>query len=133
MELILLGLLYMLPTLFAIARKNRIGMVIAVNIFLGWTIIGWFAAFRMAFDGGRPATGYSDLDKLYRRGGRLHLQLESGETIGFPVPKWRRQDFALPGNVPASWGTWPKPHYDSEGNCQCPDHVAMRRMVRIDA
>jgi Superinfection immunity protein len=48
--LILLGLLvYLIPTLVALAlhRRNWVPVCI-VNLFLGWTLIGWLAALVMA-------------------------------------------------------------------------------------
>ncbi len=43
------GLLYFVPTIVAIARSMRNkGSTIVVNIFLGWTIIGWVVALAMA-------------------------------------------------------------------------------------
>jgi T4 superinfection immunity protein len=46
--LIVLGL-YFLPTIVAFSRKviNR-GSVAVINMFLGWTLIGWVVAFAMA-------------------------------------------------------------------------------------
>lgn len=38
--------LYFIPTLVAMARNiKRLGGVIVVNIFLGWTLLGWVGAF----------------------------------------------------------------------------------------
>lgn len=43
------GVLYFVPTIIAIARSMRNkGSTIVVNIFLGWTIIGWIVALAMA-------------------------------------------------------------------------------------
>ena len=37
---------YFMPTVIALVRgKHRAGGVALVNIFLGWTVIGWFLAF----------------------------------------------------------------------------------------
>ena len=37
---------YFIPTIIALVRDNRgAGGVALVNIFLGWTVIGWFLAF----------------------------------------------------------------------------------------
>jgi len=37
---------YFMPTIIALVRgKRRGGSVALVNFFLGWTVIGWFAAF----------------------------------------------------------------------------------------
>lgn len=42
--------LYFTPTIVAISRKiNKPAGVIAVNVLLGWTLIGWVAALVMAF------------------------------------------------------------------------------------
>jgi hypothetical protein len=45
-----LGCFYFLPTIVALVRKLRsIGPTIVVNLFLGWTFIGWVVALAMAF------------------------------------------------------------------------------------
>src|SRR2546426_658632 len=44
-------LLYLLPSLIAIARRNRLVAVIVLNLLIGWTVIGWFVAFALAFVG----------------------------------------------------------------------------------
>lgn len=44
--------LYFLPTFLALARKrtgNQMTAIVLVNIFLGWTIIGWFAAIILVY------------------------------------------------------------------------------------
>jgi putative effector of murein hydrolase LrgA (UPF0299 family) len=41
--------LYFLPSIVAIARKvTHQGSVIVINVFLGWTFIGWVVALAMA-------------------------------------------------------------------------------------
>jgi hypothetical protein len=46
--LVLLGI-YLLPTIVALARKvKHQGSVAVINIFLGWSIIGWVVALAMA-------------------------------------------------------------------------------------
>lgn len=48
------GLLYFLPTIFAWGRKHQLGMVAVINIFLGWTFIGWVVALAISLgDRGR--------------------------------------------------------------------------------
>ena len=48
-ELILIAILYMLPTLIAYARDIPQRKTVTVfNIILGWTLIGWFIAFLWA-------------------------------------------------------------------------------------
>jgi T4 superinfection immunity protein len=39
---------YFVPTLVAVSRSKRVGPVIVVNLFLGWTLIGWVVALAMA-------------------------------------------------------------------------------------
>jgi Superinfection immunity protein len=47
--LIFLGVLYFLPAIIAAARHthNATGILL-LNIFLGWTVAGWFVALLMA-------------------------------------------------------------------------------------
>lgn len=48
-ELILIAILYMLPTLIAFARDIPQRLKVTVfNIILGWTLIGWIVAFLWA-------------------------------------------------------------------------------------
>jgi hypothetical protein len=48
---VILGIaFYFLPTIIAVARGCRsTGSVVIINIFLGWTLIGWVVALAMAF------------------------------------------------------------------------------------
>jgi hypothetical protein len=48
--------LYLLPTLIAAARDKTHGAagVFLLNIFLGWTLIGWLVAFMWACGGDAP-------------------------------------------------------------------------------
>ena len=47
--LIPLALVYLIPTLYAAANRRRNTKAIAVvNVFLGWTFIGWVAAMAWA-------------------------------------------------------------------------------------
>ena len=47
--LIFMGALYFLPAIIAAARHthNSTGILL-LNIFLGWTVVGWFVALLMA-------------------------------------------------------------------------------------
>ena len=48
--LIVVLALYFLPSIVAVARKvTHQGSVIVINLFLGWTFIGWVVALAMAF------------------------------------------------------------------------------------
>lgn len=41
--------LYFIPTIVVISRKSHnIGPVMVINLFLGWTFIGWIVALAMA-------------------------------------------------------------------------------------
>jgi Superinfection immunity protein len=47
--LLLILLIYLLPTLIAYSREHpRRAEIVVVNIFLGWTLIGWIAVFLWA-------------------------------------------------------------------------------------
>jgi hypothetical protein len=46
---LLLACLYFLPTIIAVARSvPNTGSVAVINVFLGWTFIGWVVALAMA-------------------------------------------------------------------------------------
>lgn len=48
--LLVIAVLYFLPTIIAVSRKlNKPAGVIALNVLLGWTVIGWIGALVMAF------------------------------------------------------------------------------------
>jgi hypothetical protein len=42
--LLLLSIVYFLPTMVAVARSRAVGPVFLLNLFLGWTLLGWVAA-----------------------------------------------------------------------------------------
>jgi hypothetical protein len=47
--------LYLIPTIIAIVRKvPNVGSVIVINLFLGWTLIGWVVALAMAATSTQP-------------------------------------------------------------------------------
>jgi hypothetical protein len=49
MEFIIIGLLYFLPTLIASHRKHhQQASIFVINLFLGWTFLGWVIALAMA-------------------------------------------------------------------------------------
>jgi hypothetical protein len=43
MFLCILALLYFLPTILASNRGHNVAGVLLLNLFFGWTVIGWFA------------------------------------------------------------------------------------------
>ena len=53
MEIILIGILiflYLLPWFIASSRNHpNVGAILFINVFLGWTTLGWFAALIWAF------------------------------------------------------------------------------------
>jgi predicted Abi (CAAX) family protease len=53
---LILGALYMLPTIIAMLRRRQAASVTVINLFLGWTIIGWVIALAMAVSERRRAT-----------------------------------------------------------------------------
>ncbi len=38
-----LALLYFLPTILAAQRGHGVTLILLLNLFFGWTILGWFA------------------------------------------------------------------------------------------
>ena len=56
--LLVLGALYLIPTLIALIRKHhQIGAVAVINVLLGWTFIGWVVALAMSLSAKRsPAS-----------------------------------------------------------------------------
>jgi|SRR5215472_10950934 len=51
----LLGVLYFLPTIVALVRHSpNAGMVIVVNLFLGWSLVGWVVALVLAVKPTQP-------------------------------------------------------------------------------
>ena len=42
-HLAILALLYFLPTIVASHRGHRVGGILLLNLFFGWTILGWWA------------------------------------------------------------------------------------------
>jgi hypothetical protein len=50
------GALYLLPLLIGLARRvPDIGSIAAINVLLGWTLVGWTAALAMALRSSHPA------------------------------------------------------------------------------
>ena len=48
--IIVIVVVYFLPTVIAGARHHhQIGAIIVLNLLLGWTLLGWIAAFVWAF------------------------------------------------------------------------------------
>jgi len=53
--LLILGLIYFLPTVSAaVRRKTNAGAIFALNLFLGWTLVGWVVALSWSLTEGPP-------------------------------------------------------------------------------
>jgi hypothetical protein len=52
-SLFILGVLYFLPAILGRDKSNATGIFL-LNFFLGWTLIGWVAAFIWAISSDRP-------------------------------------------------------------------------------
>ncbi len=53
--------MYLIPTIVGAIRKvPNIGSVIVINLFLGWTLIGWVVALAMAARSVPPPRQYPD-------------------------------------------------------------------------
>lgn len=46
--LLFLAAVYFIPSFVAWGRKNHTSAIFALNLFLGWTLIGWVVALVMA-------------------------------------------------------------------------------------
>lgn len=46
--IITISLLYFFPTIVAWGRHKQTGMVFVLDLFLGWTVIGWVVALAIA-------------------------------------------------------------------------------------
>ncbi|MGI9079987.1 MAG: superinfection immunity protein [Acidimicrobiales bacterium] len=57
--LVVVGL-YFIPTIVAVVRKvPNVGSIVVINVFLGWTLIGWVVALAMAARSApTPPAGY---------------------------------------------------------------------------
>lgn len=40
--------LYFLPTWFAVLKRGHVGAVFVINLFFGWTVLGWVGALAIA-------------------------------------------------------------------------------------
>ena len=106
--------LYMLPTIIGAARKVvNVGSVFAINLLLGWTLIGWAVAMAMALRTNPP--------HAYRQSPHL---LETPQSPSTP-PGW----YPVQG-VPG-WYTWwdgaPQPRGNQRPRLQHPRPVRRQR------
>lgn len=54
LSLLILTLLYFLPSIIGKDKRDAMGIFL-VNLFLGWTLVGWVVAFLWACASDRPA------------------------------------------------------------------------------
>lgn len=85
--LITLAAIYFIPSIVAWNRRYRnLASVVVINVFLGWTLIGWVVALAMAFGSNRsiPATpAAADHGDAYLELQRIGTNLKRG---------WRSDD-----------------------------------------
>jgi len=55
---------YLIPTIVVLCRRNAPsgGSVVVVNVFLGWTVVGWIIALAMAVRTAQPSAGVTRAD-----------------------------------------------------------------------
>jgi len=100
--LIVAGLLYFLPTVVALVRKcDNTGPVVIINLFLGWTVIGWIVALAMAFGRSRSATYATQVVQVYAPGsGQAPMQQQTGISpdgrYWWDGIAWRDTDASVP-------------------------------------
>jgi hypothetical protein len=83
--LAILGCLYFLPTLLAaVQRKTNAGAIFALNLFLGWTLIGWVIALSWSLMEGPPGLDRPLLGDEAMDGSAW--QLVDGEYVRRPPP-----------------------------------------------
>ena len=69
-------LIYLLPTLIATIRKHHNGLPIAlINVFLGWTFVGWIVAFIWSCTSPAP---------------QQPIIIQQNFSQGFDRPEWER-------------------------------------------
>jgi hypothetical protein len=92
------GAFYFLPTIIAMLRKvPNIGSVVVINLFLGWTFIGWIVALAMACRSQAPSTVFfGQVGSPVQPGMPVHY------TSSVPSPP------VAVTSTPAGW--YPDPH-----------------------
>jgi heme A synthase len=53
------GAMYFVPSIVASSSKSRnVGAVVVINLFFGWTVIGWVGALALALSAATPLPTY---------------------------------------------------------------------------
>lgn len=61
-----LAIMYFIPTIIAaVRRRTNTGSIAALNIFLGWSVIGWVVALVWALATDKPTTTVIHVNKEY--------------------------------------------------------------------
>jgi len=100
--------LYFLPSIVGAGRKvPDLGTVLVINVFLGWTIIGWIAALALAARTAIPkveVAGSSQPPALPS----MPTAANSARERSVPPPGWHRQTPEGPVRwwTGAEWGHW---------------------------
>jgi hypothetical protein len=78
--LVILAIIYFAPTLIAVLRGVRApGAVIAINIFLGWTLLGWIAALVWSLGGSTHKGAEQDAERLAKAIFRVRDESQAGQ------------------------------------------------------
>jgi hypothetical protein len=78
--MILIVVLYFLPSIVAIIRNHNVGLTVLINFFLGWTIIGWFGAMLMCIGPDRAKPVY--VVNVVAIEAQQHTPLQRGDFTG---------------------------------------------------
>jgi hypothetical protein len=107
--IILLAIFYLLPTVIAFLRKCRnTGPVVIINIFLGWTFIGWVVALAMAFGQTRDEQYGTQVVQVFSPGHTPIAAPAGGPTLSpdgrywWDGTAWRDTGFSVPPSAPRS-------------------------------
>jgi len=77
---LILASLYFLPTIIAHSRRTKTrGMATIIDIFLGWTFLGWVVALAMAFGPTEPEGGTREVTEVRDASGKVGLRIELGD------------------------------------------------------
>ena len=63
----LVGIVYMAPTIVAFGRSHsKRGNILALNLFFGWTVIGWLGLLVWVYSNPAKVTGFRHLQETFR-------------------------------------------------------------------
>lgn len=86
--------IYFLPAVIAFRRHHRRLMAISVlNVFAGWTFLGWIAALIWACSADvEHPTNYRGYFYVVEKDGRARLELSNGEWTTYPSEEMAKRD-----------------------------------------